>query len=114
MLYIGVTKDFEGILATGIIIHNLLRFSLNICKVSTKIGHEVSYKCTKFERNWSIRRLLLVGSKLVFWNSAKKKKNVKKFGQFSGINFSWTTDWIFLKFGVYMEGIKYVIFYKLA
>ena len=39
------------------------------------------YTCAKFEINQSMRRVSLVGSKLLLLNGAKKK-NVKKMGNF--------------------------------
>ena len=94
---------------SDIIIHNSLRFSLNISTFYDKIGHKVPYTCAKFKRNRSTGRVFLVGSKLLLWNGAKKKKKVKKMEQFSGTHILRTTGSISFKFicrVVYMEGIK--------
>ena len=77
--------------------HNSLKFSLNISQFQAKIGHKVPYRCAKFERNRSTRRVFLVGLKLL---GAKKKKKVKKIGQFSGTHISQTTWPISFKFGM--------------
>ena len=65
------------------------------------------YWCTKFEANQSTSRLFF-GSKLNSYIGAKKKKNMKKIGQFSKKHISKTNKSISLGKLVYMEGIKYV------
>ena len=44
------------------------------------------YRCAKFERNQSISRVSLVGSKLLLQNGAKKKKMM----QFSEVHTVWS------------------------
>ena len=51
-------------------------------------------KCSKFERNQSMGRLFLCDLKFC----AKKKKNVKKIGQFLRTNISRSTKAIFFNF----------------
>ena len=46
---VGITKDFN--VFSDIIMHNSLRFSLNIRNVLAKVGHKVPYRCANFERN---------------------------------------------------------------
>ena len=41
------------------------------------------YRCAKYERNQLMRRVYLVGSQLLLYNSTKKEKIMKKMGQFS-------------------------------
>ena len=55
----------------------------------------VPYWCSKFEGNQSTRRLSLVPLKLFLKRC--KEENMKKIGQFSGTNISWTAVLIFLK-----------------
>ena len=61
------------------------------------------YKCAKFERNRSIRRVsLLAQSYFVKWCEEEKGEEMR---QFSGIHISRTTGPISFKFG--MQGRKY-------
>ena len=76
---VGMTKDFLNIFS-DIIIHNSLRFSLNISQFLTEIGHKVPYMCANFERNRSMRKVSLVGLKLLLCNDVKKKKMWRKWG----------------------------------
>ena len=60
------------------------------------------YVCVLNVKNWSMRRVSLVGLKgLLLQNGANKKKNVQPMGQFSGTHILWTTEVIFFKVGMY-------------
>ena len=101
-----ILKDFNNI-----IVYNAHRFALNIPNFKVKIGHKMSYWCTKFEG--FIHEMIIFGQLNIIFKNSAKKKNVNKIMQFirniriSCELLSQFSSNLVCKV-MYMEGIKHV------